>query len=85
MSLGHELAKFFAGLAAGETIVHWWMGIWGANLLPIEVGAFTFTKGANMVAMIAWPILLAALAYYGWFRHSRSRAAASPPAPSVTA
>ena len=67
-SVTREIAKFLSGYAAAETLGHWWMGIWGRHLLPIDVGWFTFTPAFNAFAMIAWPLVLAALVYVGWFR-----------------
>ena len=67
-SVTREIAKFLSGYAAAETLGHWWMGIWGRYLLPIDVGWFTFTPAFNTFAMIIWPLVLAALVYVGWFR-----------------
>jgi hypothetical protein len=62
-----DIAKFFSGWAAAETVGHWWMGTWGRELLPMELGWFTFTPAINTFAMTAWPIVLAGLVYFGWF------------------
>ena len=67
-SVTREIAKFLSGYAAAETLGHWWMGIWGRHLLPMDVGWFTFTTTFNTFAMIFWPVVLAALVYMGWFR-----------------
>jgi hypothetical protein len=42
-----EIAKFLSGYAAAETIGHWWMGTCGADLLPMDLGWFTFTSSVN--------------------------------------
>ncbi len=63
-----EFAKFFAGIAAHETVGHWWLGVWGRDLMPIKFAGITFTEQYNMVLMAAWPIILAALVYYAWIR-----------------
>ena len=70
-SIARETAKFFAGYAAAETLGHWWMGIWGKDLLPMDLGWFTFTASVNMFAMIAWPLVLIALVYVGWLHQGR--------------
>lgn len=61
-----DVAKFFAGWAAAETIGHWALGILGTDLFPITIGRFVFTADWNLFAMAAWPLILAALAYVGW-------------------
>jgi hypothetical protein len=67
-SVTREIAKALSGYAGAETIGHWWMGTWGRHLLPMDLGWFTFTPALNTFAMIAWPVVLAALIYVGWFR-----------------
>jgi hypothetical protein len=62
-----DIAKVLCGYAGAETIGHWWMGIWGRDLLPMHIGSFTFTPALNTFAMIAWPLVLAALVYFGWW------------------
>jgi hypothetical protein len=69
--VNQEIAKFLAGYAGAETIGHWWMGIWGRQLLPIDMGWFTFTRDLNTLAMAAWPVVLAALVYFAWFHKAR--------------
>jgi hypothetical protein len=63
-----EIAKVLCGYAGAETIGHWWMGIWGRDLLPMDLGWFTFTAAFNVFAMVAWPLVLIALVYVAWFR-----------------
>lgn len=73
-----DLAKFMAGVAANETLGHWWLGIWGSELLPMKIGSFTFTRTFNMFSMIFWPTMLALLVYWAWFHH-RTTTSANPP------
>lgn len=63
-----EFAKFYAGIAAHETLGHWWLGTWGRDLLPWRFGSFAFTPEYNMVLMAAWPAVLVLLVYYAWIR-----------------
>lgn len=67
-----EAAKFLSGVAAHETVGHWWLGVWGRHLLPRDLGWFTFTEQMNWFAMAGWPVVLAALVYYAWIRPSRA-------------
>jgi len=76
-TLGRDIAKVAAGFAANETIGHWWVGLWGQNLLPMDIGWFTFTKEMNEIAMIIWPIVLVALIIYAWGTKTRERTSAS--------
>lgn len=66
-SRSKEIAKFFSGIVAHETVGHWWLGIWGRDLMPIKFAGITFTEQFNWVCMAVWPFALAALVYYGWF------------------
>lgn len=63
-----EGAKFLAGFAAGETIGHLWLGMWGKHLLPMPLGWFTFTESMNAVVMMVWPIVLCTLVWFAWLR-----------------
>lgn len=72
-----EFAKFFAGIAAEETLVHWWLGIWGRDFLPMKFSWFTFTEQWNYGFMAVWPAVLAMLVYYAWIR---SAGLPAPPA-----
>jgi hypothetical protein len=65
---GREVAKFFSGVVAHETLGHWWLGIWGSDLLPWKIGGYTFTSAINAYCMIGWPIVLAVLLYFAWIR-----------------
>jgi hypothetical protein len=69
-----EFAKFVSGIAAHETLGHWWLGTFGRDWLPLKLSWFTFTREMNVVAMAAWPVVLAALVYFAWFsRGARGR------------
>lgn len=70
-SNGRQVAMVLTGVAADETVGHWWLGIWGRDLLPVRIGPWSVTSEANMVFMVAWPLLLAALVWYAWFRKER--------------
>jgi hypothetical protein len=76
-SLGRELAKVAAGFAASETLGHWWIGIWGAKLLPMDLGWFTFTREMNQIVMIVWPLVLLALIIYAWGTKAQEKTPAS--------
>lgn len=67
-SIKREIAKFLSGVAAHETVGHWWLGLWGKSLLPIKVLGITFTESLNVYFMIGWPIVLCTLVYCGWTR-----------------
>lgn len=67
-SRAKEFAKFFSGIAAHETVLHGWLGVWGRDLLPIKFFGITFTEQYNWVFMAVWPLVLAALVYYAWIR-----------------
>ena len=79
-----DIAKFFAGVATSETLAHWWLGFWGSDLLPIQIGGFTFSSDWNMGVMVLWPIVLAAAIYFGWLHKDGPRRPASfaPPMPT---
>jgi len=68
-----EVAKFLSGIAFQEMLGHWWLGIWGQHMLPWKFGGFTFTSTLNTFAMVIWPIVFAALVWYGWMRKARTR------------
>jgi hypothetical protein len=64
-------AIFLAGIATQETIGHWWLGTFGRDMLPMRIGPWTVTEQANIAFMIGWPVILAFLAWYAWFRKER--------------
>lgn len=63
-----EFAKFFAGVAAMQTVFHWALGL--SNLLPLTLVGVTYTSALNTTAMVAWPIITVLLVYYAWLRRS---------------
>lgn len=65
-----EFAKFFAGLAADQTISHWTLGLSG--ILPLNFGFITMTPALNTAAMVAWPLVTIFLVYYAWLKNSRT-------------
>ncbi|MFM8284719.1 MAG: hypothetical protein ACKOCW_14325 [Planctomycetaceae bacterium] len=70
---GREIAKFLAGIAFGESVGHIWLGTLGTHLLPLSLTTFTFTATMNTVCMVAWPIVCAALVWYGWLAQANAR------------
>jgi hypothetical protein len=54
---GHsrQAAMFLAGVAADETLGHWWLGTLGRDALPMKVGPWSITSDVNVGFMIAWP------------------------------
>ncbi|SKA28664.1 hypothetical protein SAMN02745126_04814 [Enhydrobacter aerosaccus] len=63
-----EFAKFFAGVAAMQTVFHWALGL--SDVLPVTLVGITYTPGLNTTAMVAWPIIMVLLIYYAWLRRS---------------
>lgn len=61
-----DVAKFFAGVAAAETTVHWALGF--SDVLPLKILGVTITPTFNTTAMGVWPIITALLIYYAWVR-----------------
>lgn len=61
-----ELAKFFAGAAAYDALVHWVLGL--SDVLPLKLRGVTLTRTLNRVAMVVWPILASLLVYYAWIK-----------------
>ena len=61
-----EFAKFFAGVASLETVLHWTLGF--AGEFPITVAGFTLTPATNTAGMVVWPVVAALLVYYAWVR-----------------
>lgn len=65
-----EVAKFLSGIAFNETLGHWWLGVWGKDMLPWEFSWFTFTSEMNTGCMVVWPVLLFSLVWYAWLGKS---------------
>ncbi|MFZ9882075.1 MAG: hypothetical protein ACO3QC_11805, partial [Phycisphaerales bacterium] len=57
-----------AGIAADETVGHWWLGTFGKDMLPMNVGPLTVTAPVNVGFMVIWPMALAFLVWFAWFR-----------------
>ena len=68
---GKQFAMVLTGVAADETVGHWWLGTFGRDLLPLNMGPWTVTTEANMAFMVAWPAVLAFVVWYAWFRKER--------------
>lgn len=80
---GRDIAMFFAGWAAAETLGHWLLGILGSDVFPMTVGGFTFTSKWNTFAMVAWPIVLVALVYVSCVWKKRPEPHSASPTPSA--
>ena len=65
---GKDALKVLTGMVLSETLGHYWMGIWGREYLPMQIGGLTFTESMNRYAMIGWPIVLFTLIYLAWHR-----------------
>lgn len=70
-SRSRQAAMVLAGLAADEAVGHWWLGTLGKDMLPVKVGPWSVTAEANTLFMIGWPVMLAFLVWFAWFRKER--------------
>lgn len=61
-----EVAKFFSGVAANQTLTHGVFALKGD--LPLEILGITYTRELNTAAVIFWLIMLVVLVYYAWIR-----------------
>lgn len=61
-----EIAKFFAGLTAWESIVH--LSLATSDKLPITIWGITITETINTVQIIVPALCSIILIYYAWFR-----------------
>ena len=59
-----EIAKFFCGLTAWETIVH--LSFFLNDMLPINIFGFTITPPLNTIQIIVPAIISLLLGYYAW-------------------
>ena len=66
-----DIVLVLVGIVANETLGHWWLGTFGKELLPMKFGPWNITTDVNVGFMIAWPIALAVLVWYAWFRKER--------------
>lgn len=65
-----EVAKFFAGVAANQTLTHGAFALKGD--LPLEILGISYTRELNVAAVIFWLIVLVVLVYSAWVRKSRT-------------
>ncbi|HTD67116.1 MAG TPA: hypothetical protein VK846_11365 [Candidatus Limnocylindria bacterium] len=68
MNRKKEVAKFFAGAAAWETLGHLLMPFSG--LLPLRVFGFTYTQTMNTVQIIVAAIISLLLVYSAWIKNA---------------
>lgn len=61
-----EMAKFFSGVAAMETILHWTLMFSG--VLPLKLLGITLTPLMNAVGMVFWPVATWLLICYAWLK-----------------
>lgn len=66
--MNKELAKFFAGLTAWESIVHASFGLSG--ILPITLFGITINPGLNTIQIIVPALVSIYLIYFGWIKKS---------------
>ena len=60
----HEVAKFLAGLVAGDFLCAWWL--WAQGLLPMTFWGVTWTTDTMPVILTFDAALFIILVYYGW-------------------
>ena len=64
-----DLLLVLVGIAANETLGHWWLGTVGRDVLPLRIGdRWTVTPEFNLALMILWPVILGILVWAAWFR-----------------
>lgn len=68
MNTKKEVAKFFAGLTAWESIVHLSFAIDGK--FPISLLGFNISESLNTVQIIVPAAISILLTYYGWYKKS---------------
>jgi len=61
-----EVAKFFSGFAAFETVGHLTFALSG--MIPMPWFGFTLTPTINTITIIISAIISFALAYYAWIK-----------------
>lgn len=69
-------AMFLAGIAADETVGHWWLGTFGRDMLPMQFGGLTVTSTLNTAMMVIWPVILVLSLWFAVFRKGRRAATA---------
>jgi hypothetical protein len=66
-----DLLLVLVGMAANETLGHWWLGTIARDVLPIRIGdRWTITPEFNLALMIIWPVILSALVWFAWFKRT---------------
>ncbi len=60
-----EIAKFVAGVALWETLVHVTLAL--GKFTPVTIFGFTITSNINTILIIFPAITMIALVYYAWF------------------
>lgn len=59
-----EISKFFCGMTAWESFVHF--TFWASGDLPVNAFGFTITPTINTIQIIAPAIISLVLGYYAW-------------------
>lgn len=67
-SIYKDLAIFFAGLTAWESIVHASFGLWWN--LPITLLGITITPEVNTIQIIVPALISSFSVYFGWLKKS---------------
>lgn len=66
-----DLLLVLVGMAANETLGHWWLGTMGRDVLPLKIGErWTVTPELNLTLMVLWPVVLSILVWLAWFRRA---------------
>jgi len=60
-----EIAKFFAGVAANQVLIHAALAISG---IQFTLAGIAYTRGLHVMAVVVWAILLVLLVYYAWMK-----------------
>jgi len=71
MNRKKELAKFFAGLTAWESIVHLSFALKGE--FPVSFFGIHISETLNTVQVIVPAMISILLSYYGWFNKQQSK------------
>lgn len=71
-----ELAKFFAGVTAWESIVHASFALSG--ILPFKLFGIPITRRLNRVQIILPALTSACLIYVGWFKEPGKEGESDP-------
>lgn len=60
-----DLAKFFAGYAVNEVIVHSALAM--TNMLPVQIFGINFTSTMNLIVIFMWLFVAIVLIRYAWY------------------